>query len=47
VMLCTRNAAFHIQLIRSRWYNETSNDPAQESFLVAQKFGMEQSVTMG
>ncbi|CAG8737998.1 13290_t:CDS:2, partial [Cetraspora pellucida] len=41
VMLYIQAATFHIQLIRSRWYNETSSDPAQESFLVAQKFGLE------
>ncbi|CAG8549230.1 4_t:CDS:2 [Gigaspora rosea] len=33
-------------LIRARWYSETSSDPAQESFLVAQKFEVEQSATM-
>ncbi|RIB11100.1 hypothetical protein C2G38_2042957 [Gigaspora rosea] len=46
-MLCTQAAAFHIQLIRSRWYNETCNDPAKEPFLVAQKFEMEESMMMG
>ncbi|RIB06157.1 hypothetical protein C2G38_2047015 [Gigaspora rosea] len=46
VMLCTQTAAFHIKLIRARWYSETSSDPAQESFLVAQKFEVEQSATM-
>ncbi|CAG8600364.1 11076_t:CDS:2, partial [Gigaspora rosea] len=30
----------------NKWYNETSSNSAQEPFLVAQKFEMEQSVTM-
>ncbi|RIB07100.1 hypothetical protein C2G38_2046285 [Gigaspora rosea] len=47
VMLCTRAATFHIQLIRLQWYNETSSNSAQDPFLVAQKFEMEQLVTMG
>ncbi|RIB10720.1 hypothetical protein C2G38_2043271 [Gigaspora rosea] len=47
VMLCTRAAVFYIQLIRSRWYNETGNDdPTQEAFLVAQKFEVGESITM-
>ncbi|RIB23485.1 hypothetical protein C2G38_2290251 [Gigaspora rosea] len=46
VMLCTRAAVFHIQLIRSRWYNETGNDDSiQEAFLVAQKFEVGESIT--
>ncbi|CAG8783329.1 8153_t:CDS:2, partial [Cetraspora pellucida] len=47
IMLCSRAATFHIQLIRSRWYNdnETSNNSAHDPFLVAQKFEMEQPVT--
>ncbi|RIB17126.1 hypothetical protein C2G38_2038006 [Gigaspora rosea] len=48
IMLCTRAATFHIQLIQSRWYNDnvTSNS-TEEPFLVAQKFEIEQSITMG
>ncbi|RIB16788.1 hypothetical protein C2G38_2038278 [Gigaspora rosea] len=46
-MLCTQATAFHIQLIRSHWYNKTCNDPAKEPFLVAQKFEMEESMMMG
>ncbi|CAG8584903.1 9948_t:CDS:2 [Cetraspora pellucida] len=48
VMLCSQAATFHIQLIRSHWYNdsEVSCNSAQEPFLVAQKFEIEQSVMM-
>ncbi|RIB16808.1 hypothetical protein C2G38_2246787 [Gigaspora rosea] len=42
VMLCTRNATFHIQLIWSRWFNKTSDDPKQEPFIVTSKFEIEQ-----
>ncbi|RIB13469.1 hypothetical protein C2G38_2040938 [Gigaspora rosea] len=47
-MLCSQAATFHIQLIRSRWHNdsEVGCNSAQESFLVAQKFEMEELVTM-
>ncbi|CAG8585758.1 19660_t:CDS:2, partial [Gigaspora rosea] len=31
----------------NKWYNETSSNSAQDPFLVAQKFEMEQLVTMG
>ena len=46
-MLYTQATTFHIQLIRSQWYNKTNSNLVQELFLVAQKFKMEQSVTMG